>query len=426
MKLNANKYINCCILIGFVLTIIGSPVQVNAQDFNFTLPKVMQQNQVKDTQTLNSEVIFNDTLTLNDSLRFGWSNIDLSLDSRSNPSPNIGFIKAYITEVKDENFILDFATSPLKLDQLGFKLKEGKNKVIFVLYLDNKPTTKTINFTFNYKSTPADPIIKIIKPNQKTLFTTNLKQDFLINIENFVVKSGINLANHGKIKVYYNEVSDAGFLTQIIDSDNYSNGSQLKFNSDIFGDKFRSIPDSDNGKLIFVPITYDGKVFTTSQATMDVIMNYQTTLNIKSPSVEFLNINDSNNSILTSDKIKIKVNNFKLLKFDTRNSMAINEGYLQILVNDKPHKMTFDKTEFTIDELLPNYKEEKVNLRLQLVNTDFTALNPDTFATIDLFLKPNKVEDISTKVQASNWRLIIIGITVLLILGSVLYIIFRT
>jgi hypothetical protein len=422
MKLIANL----CVLIGFMLTIIGSLVQVYAQDFNFVLPKVMQQNQVKDTETINNEVIFNDQLTLNDSLRFGWTNIDLSLDSRSNPSPKIGFVKAYNNEAKEENFILDFATSPLKLDQLGFKLKEGKNKLVFVLYLDNKPTDKIINFTFNYKTTPLDPVIKIIKPNQKTLFTTNLKQDFLINIENFVVKSGINLANHGKIKVYYNEVSDAGFLTQIIDSDNYASGSQLKFNSDVFGDKFRTIPDSESGKLIFVPITYDGKVITTAQATMDVIMNYQTTLNIKSPSVEFLNINDSNNSILTSDKIKIKVNNFKLLKYDTRNSMAINEGYLQILINDKPHKMTFDKTEFTIDELIPNYKEEKVNIRLQLVNSDFTFLNPDTFATIDLFLKPNKIEDINNKVQASNWRLIIIGLTVLLILGSVLYIIFRT
>ena len=422
MKLIANL----SILIGFILAIIGSLVQVNAQDFNFSLPKVMQQNQVKETELINNEVIFNDQLTLNDSLRFSWANIDLSLDSRSNPSPKVGFVKAYINEVKDENFILDFATSPLKLDQLGFNLKEGKNKILFVLYLDNKPTDKIINFIFNYKLTPSDPVIKIIKPNQKTLFTTNLKQDFLITIDNFVVKSGINLANHGKIKVYYNEVSDNGFLTQIIDSDNYANGSQLKFNSDIFGDKFRAIPDTETGKLIFVPITYDGKVLTTAQATMDVIMNYQTTLNIKTPSVEFLNINDSNNSLLTSDKIKIKVNNFTLQKFDTRNSMAINSGYLQILINDKPHKMTFDKTEFTIDELLPGYKDEKLNIRLQLVNTDFTSLNPDTFATIDLFIKPNKIDDISTKVQASNWRLIIIGITILIILGSVLYIIFRT
>ena len=422
MKLIANL----SILIGFTLAIIGSLVQVNAQDFNFSLPKVMQQNQVKETELINNEVIFNDQLTLNDSLRFSWANIDLSLDSRSNPSPKVGFVKAYINEVKDENFILDFATSPLKLDQLGFKLKEGKNKILFVLYLDNKPTDKIINFTFNYKLTPSDPVIKIIKPNQKTLFTTNLKQDFLITIDNFVVKSGINLANHGKIKVYYNEVSDNGFLTQIIDSDNYANGSQLKFNSDIFGDKFRAISDTETGKLIFVPITYEGKVLTTAQATMDVIMNYQTTLNIKTPSVEFLNINDSNNSLLTSDKIKIKVNNFTLQKFDTRNSMAINSGYLQILINDKPHKMTFDKTEFTIDELLPGYKDEKLNIRLQLVNTDFTSLNPDTFAIIDLFIKPNKIDDISTKVQASNWRLIIIGITILIILGSVLYIIFRT
>jgi hypothetical protein len=415
-----------CLLISFLQIVIVSLVPVIAQDYTFTLPKVTQNNQLKDTEQSKGEVFFNDNLSLSDTLRFAWSNIDLNLNSRATPTPTTGYIKAYINEVKEENFLIDFASSPFRIDEIATKLKEGNNKLIFQLIVDGKLTNKSVIFNFSFKLDAQKPIIKIAQPLPKTVFAKNVKKDFIVNVENLIVKTGIKLSNHGKINIYLNDVSEAGFLTQITDSERVGSSSLLKFNSDTLGDKIKTSTDSLKSKLIFVPVLNDGKIILDSQASVEVVTNYLNTLDIKNPSVEFLNVTNQNNTIGVSDRIKIIVNNFKLIKFDTRNTVVNGEGYLQVFVNDRPHKLTFDKSDFSIEELVPNFKGEKLTLRLQLVNSDFTILNPEANVSIDLFVKPDRVEDLTLKVQASNWRLIVIGITIFLIIGSVIYIIFKT
>ncbi len=399
---------------------------VKAQDFNLILPKVTQNRTVKDVEKIGEEYIFKDVLTLNDNLRFGWSNLELDLNSRATKAPNKGYIKAYINTESDENFILDFASSPLRLDTLSQKLKEGNNKLVFVLIVNGIPTGNKIVFNLVFKAISTDPTIKISKPNNKVVFWENMRHDFILNVENLIVNSGVNLANHGKVNVYLDNVNEESFLTQITDSDANGSNSVLKFNSDIFGEKFKKTPDSLTSKLIFVPVSSTNKFYNNSLATLDIITNFQNTLDVKQPTLDFISVNDSNNSIRKDGLIKFKVTNFKMLKFDTRNSINTGEGYLQILVNDKPHKITYERSEFTLNELIPNYKQEKVNIKLQLVNSDFTPLAPPVSTAIDLFIKSEAPQNITERIQASNWRLIVIGITILLILGSVLYIIFKT
>jgi hypothetical protein len=420
------SFLKKIVIIVLLLTPLISLEHAKAQDYNLVLPKVTQNGTIREVDKIGEEFVFKDILTLNDNLRFGWSNIELDLESKSTKTPNKGYIKAYINEVKDENFILDFASSPLRIDSLAQKLKEGLNKVVFVLIVNGIPSGNKIIFSFNFKATSNDPLLKISKPNNKVVFWENMKHDFVINVENIIIKSGLNLSNHGKINVYLNTPIEENYLTQIIESEQVGNASILKFNSDIFGEKFKKTPDSLSNKLIFVPISNTNKFYNNSQTTLDIITNFQNTLDVKQPTLDFVNVNDSNNSIKKDEIIKFKINNFKVLKFDTRNSVSTGEGYLQVLINDKPHKITFDKTEFTLNEIIPNYKLEKVNLKLQLVNSDFTPLNPVVSNSIDLFLKNETPQNITERIQASNWRLIVIGITILLILGSVLYILFKT
>lgn len=412
-----------------ILFIFLSPLlslgSVKAQDFNLTLPKVTQSGSIKDTEKIGEDYTFNNILTLSDSLRFAWSNIDLDLEAQTVKSPSTGYIKAYINSPIDENFITNFASAPIKLDQFSQKLKEGNNKLYFVLYSNGIATSKKFGFSFVFKATSSDPIIKIVKPNPKIILSNESKYDFQINVENFTVKSGINISNHGKINVYIDQVSEDNLITQIVDSETINSNSVIKFSSNIFGDRIKKNPDSLSSKIIFLPISNTGNAYKSSEVSLEVISNYNNTLDIKQPAIEFINVNDTA-TIGRDDLIKYKISNFKTLKLDTRNSTNNNEGYLQVLINDKPHKMTYDKTEFTLSELAPNYTQEKVNIKLQLVNTDFSQLNPIVSTNADLFIKETNPVNITDRIQASNWRLIIIGTTIAMILGSVLYIIFRT
>lgn len=415
----------------FVVFNYSNSVFSQAQEIRFSLPKVTLNNESRDTEIVSSknlitEVNFSSTLSLNDSLRFAWSNFDLDLKSKQNPKDKVGYIRAYLDTTEDKNLILEFATSPLKIQELTSRIREGNNKVIFVLFLNNQNTNRLINFSFNYKATSSEAQIKIIKPIPKTVFNKGINQEINLVVENFFVKPNLDLANHGKIEVYINNLKDENFLTQILEANIEDNNSKIKITSDILGSKFENIKDNLINQLIFLPVTNQGKKQLNNQIAVEITTNFQNTLNLNNPQVEFLNLTNTSNTLASNELIKIKISNFKILKFDTRNSVVNNEGYLQIIINDKPHKITFDKNEFSIDELVPNYKQEKINLKLQLVNADFTLLSPPVTTNLDLFLKQKSKDNVSTIIDSSNWQFVIIGLTILLILSSVLYIIYRT
>jgi hypothetical protein len=423
----ANIFITAFLILGIVfLQFLPASIAQQAP-YVFSLPKVQIGGLVKDTSKISStEYESKDALSANDLLRFGWENIDIDLASKTTPRPQTGYFKAYYNELKEENFILDFGAAPLRIDKLGSFLKEGKNIVYFSLYVEGKDTKQSIKFSFGYSSKTTEPLIKIAQPKPLSLITKDKNSELELFIDNFVVKTAINVSNHGKLKVYINSVSEANFLTALVDSQPSNTGSYVKANLSILGDKFYNTKDGEANKLIFLPETNDGKILPNSAAEVSVITNFQNTLDIKSPQIKFLNISSENATFDRNDKIKIKVDNFKPLKFDTRNIAKNGEGYMQLFINDVPHKIAFTSLEFSINEIAPNITDEKVRIKIQLVNTDFLPLEPNSEAVAEIFIKKSKDATAREQVEVSNWRLVIIAITLILIVGSVIYVVTRT
>jgi hypothetical protein len=418
-----------CLSLMLIVSLFYFPSLAQSTVYNFSIPKVQIGNSIRETVKIdNSEFQFNDTLSPNDLIRFGWQNIDINLASKDKNIPNSGYFKAYHTEIKDSNFILDFGSSPLKVEKLAQSSlnKEGANVVYFQLFIQDKPTEQKIKFNYTYSSKVNGPEIKVIQPKSQTVFSKGKNIDIELQIENFIVKTGVSISNYGKLKVYLGSVNEDNFLTSIIDSQGTTTGSRVKVNSVVLGDKFSNSFDNEKTQLLFVPETNDGKVLLNNVASVPIIMNFQNTLDIKSPQVQFIDIDNSKPVYDRSDKLKFRIDNFKVLSFDTRNETKLGEGYVQILINDKPHKIAYTKQEFSIDDIAPSFEEEKVNLKIQLVDANFVKLDPVAETSVDIFIKKQQKADISQTLEISNYRLIIVGITVLLILGSVLYVIFRT
>jgi hypothetical protein len=397
--------------------------------YNFYLPKVQVAGVLKNTTKIsNDEYSFQESLGPNDLLRFGWENIDIDLNAKGNQDLiNTGYFKAYYNEVKESNFLTDFGSSPLKLDKLATSpfIKEGSNTVLFELIKNNKSTNQVIKFVFNYTTRSNDPVVKIIKPAPFTLFETDKIVDFELSLQNFTIKTGVNLTNFGRLKVYINSQTEANFITNITESTSTVQGSVVKFNTGSLPDKFKNLADQKDAKIIFVLETNDNKTKTEATVDLPITLNYQKTLEIKSPTVRFNKISSGDYVFGRDEKIKFTVENFKLLNFDVRNEEKPSEGYLQILVNDIPHKLTFTDNEFTINQILPSTSEEKLDLRLQLVTANFNKLDKDASDQITIFIRSKEQNTIKVT-EISNLRFFIIGFTILLLLGSIAYVVFRT
>jgi hypothetical protein len=411
----------------FALAQAPTPVTDSKPAYNYSLPKIQIGNSIKETnKTSDSEVSFAETLSNNDLLRFMWQDIELDVANKISPSVKGGYLKVYKESLKEENYIYDVGFTPLKIDKLANTLKEGQNILFFQLVLNGQPTQQTIKFSFNYTSNSGLPNLKILNPKPFTVLNKDKYTDFEIVVDNFVVKTDVKLSNHGKIKVYLNNLNEENFLTSLISSEITPMGSKLKFNSSVLGSKLQEALDSEKSKLLFLPETNDGKVLNTAMVEISLITNYQKSLNIKLPQVSFVAL-DSNKTVVDRDeKIKLRIDNFKVLGYDVRNTDKPNEGYMQVYINDKPHKIAYTQTEFTINELAPLINEEKINLRVQLVNANFLAIEPLAEANLEIFVKKNNPLDQTSIVEISNWRLILLGVTILLILGSVMYIVFRS
>lgn len=421
----------------FIVGVFVIPVQSWANDnkYQLLIPKVqVGESSVDTTKVSPLEYQFNGVLTPNDKIRLGWSNIDLNLikaKQLGDSAKSYGYIKIYKEEVKEENVIIEIDESPLAISKIASKIKEGQNKLIFLLFIGNQETDQKIEFGFKFVNTINKPTIKIITPQDGVVINKDVGSKFNLLLTNFTLDSNATIDNHGFINVYLNSVSNDNLITKINETANQENSNNqninetnIKFSSSIFGNRLNSLPDSLDNKLIFKLVQNTKPQAEDISTEIKIITNFNNTLNVSLPSVEFTNITDKNNNINFNDTIRLKISNFQTTRFDSSNSNEKNKGYLQILIDDKPVKIAYTESEFTLKDLVPNLSKDKIKLTVKLANYDFTQLDYPAEKSIDLFVS-NKEQSNGAGVIISNWRLISIGLTLLLITVSVVYLIFK-
>lgn len=387
-------------------------------------------------------------LNLDDQIRYGYSSKTLiNINHVNNPSPTASYLKAYINDdSSEENFIANIGNSPISISSLQSKLQAGKNTVLFV-WIDSpngptNPATK-VQFTFDYAgpvtkpnvSSSANiktPTIEAINPGEKAVISRDSEKEFNLKLNNFLLsKNPENKPNEGVLEIYFNEIKPQN-LIQTIDNGaaNEAGGTDVKINT-ANNENWSKIPDSQNTKIIFLL-----KNSPTSQVGETKILNYITnyggTVDIGLPKITMLE--PSFNANVKLDHIfKVKVDNFKLLNkvdTDTRETKS-NEGYIQIRVNDKLYVPNTDKTEFTLREIKATDIFGRINVRVDLVNTQFERLKPAAFVENNVNLEKEKNDQEAVKTnnnnsKFNNWRTIIIILTVALIWGSIAVLIARS
>ena len=136
-------------------------------------------------------------------------------------------------------------------------------------------------------------------------------------------------------------------------------------------------------------------------------------------------------------KFIIDVKNFEILGQLSTGNNEDKKGYLQIFVDDTPIKTIWNKKEFTLNELEYTDKvSSKKQVRVQLVNKDFTKLIPDVSASLDIIYKPNINADPNQKLDKTqtqsgwslfnlNWSLIVGVLIAALIVGGIIALVIK-
>ncbi len=373
-----------------------------------------------------------DSLTLDDAIRYRWKNVVLEESYRDTPKPGGGYLKIYKDdETKPENFLLDYGGSPLLLSKLRGKLTEGKVKLVFIFVDSNKlllPNSKA-TITFNFINKTSKPTIKIVSPEQGSLLAEGVKKDFILELENISLNAtDIATEQRGKISVYYNEVTNANFLATFSQSIKIDDKKQqLKFDFDTIDWKKANIPDSITTKLIFVLTKVNGEALNISQQ-VELKTNFQNTLDIGLPKITILEPKKdrSDSSVTGNIRFIIGVDNFTIKKERSNEPKDGKSGYLQILIDDAPYKILWGEQNFSLNEIGFTSKEEgRRTIKVQLVNTDFTKLDKETSDSIEVIYKPMTATAVDTTenedegIKNSNWRTIIVILTIILIVSGI-------
>lgn len=396
------------------------------------ITRVTKDGQVKDTKKESSTSwSFNEDLNLDDFIRYRWNTVALDLKYKDKPDTSGGYLKIYIDDDSNQtNLIGEYGSSPLPLSSISSKLKDGSNKLLFV-YIDKtgqpaNPQTKVF-FSFNFKNISTKPKINIISPLPDTLLAKGVIKDCVIDLQNFSLEN-TDTGNpvKGKLNLYYNEVSTANFIATFSSSTNVDDKAQLKFSTkDIQLDK---IPDNLATKLIFVLTKTNGDLLDT-RAEVQVKTNYQNQINVGIPKVTILEPkNDRTDLSVTGNQVfLIGIDNFELLKERSKNSNDGKSGYLQVLIDDAPYKILWPEKSFSLNDIgYIDQIEGRKTVKVQLVNKDFSKLDIEATDSRNIIYVPDKKSAIQTNqddtesgIKNSNWRVIIIILTVVLIIGGI-------
>ncbi len=410
-------------------------------EINFRIPSVTKDGQkISTTRISDTKFEFNGgPLTLDDGIRFSWTGVDIDLKYKELPAQFGGWLRIYINDdVNEDNFIMDFGTYPadsvgLKISDLSHKLKEGRNTIMFVFVgYDNLKTVvrARVQFSFDFENTSRDPIINIIKPQSGAVIAANVHQEFEIELTNFALENVLNgLPNRGKLNIYYNDITSSTLLATISTSLEQGGKNRVVFNTKDF-ESFSSIPDSMNTRIIFVLTKTNGELLP-FRKTINVITNFNNTLDIGFPRVTIIEPNRDRESmhVTGEQKFILQIDNFEISPRELSPRENQNgKGYLQIILNNRPVELAFEKTEFTLNELgASRFGEGTINVKVQLVNFDFTKLNPEASDSIQVFFIPREIgdENAVSQVQNNTWRFVIIGLIILLVVGSMVILITR-
>jgi hypothetical protein len=426
----------CCLLFSntyTLSTLAQSQAQAEINTIGLEITRVTRDGQVKDTKKESpNSWSFAEELNLDDLIRYRWNTVALDLKYKDKPDISGGYLKIYINDDSSPtNLIGEYGSSPLSLSAISSKLKDGPNKLVFV-YIDKtgQPAISQtkVSFSFNFKNITTKPKITILSPTPDTLLAKGVIKDFVLDLQNYSLEN-TDTGNpiKGKINLYYNEVSNANFIATFSNSQpTDDNKSQLKSSTkDIGLDK---IPDSLTTKLIFVLTKTNGDLLDT-RAEVQVKTNYQNQINVGIPKVTILEPkNDRTDLSVTGSQVfLIGIDNFELLKERSKTANDGKSGYLQVLIDDTPYKILWPEKSFSLNDIgYIDQTEGRKTVKVQLVNKDFSKLDIESTDSRNIIYIPDKKpitnpnqDDPESGIKNSNWRVIIIILTVVLIIGGI-------
>jgi hypothetical protein len=429
----------------FFNTLLIGTLKLNAQSLpnpiSLNIPLVSVGDKRFETKLVsNNSWSYDGSLADSDAIRFGWSaNKSIDLNCKTTPKPNCGYIKIYLNDDSSENnLITEHGTSPIQINKLNTKLVASFNRILLVYTEEvSKKDISKVYFSFNYKTIKDRPQISILEPSQGTLLmeekNVNGGVKFKIELNNFrLTPNTEDLPDAGILKLFIDNVSSRPLAT-IKNSRDIGNSRQLvEFSSKDF-DPQVTIPDNKNTKFIFVLAKPNGDNLDIS-ATRQVVTNYGKTLqDIGIPEISFVEpkVDRVDLSLDGERKFILDIKNFELESSITDTENNPKKGYLQIFVDDLPIKTIWPTNTFTLNELQYSTSESgKKTLRVQLVNKDFTRLSPEASASLNFIYSSldNTTEgsdNPTLRVDSTNWRLIFIGLVVLIILIGITILIIR-
>lgn len=416
---------------------LGIFAQSAQNSISLEITRVSKNGQIVDTRQVgtNGWLFDSSDLTLDDLIRYRWKNVALDTKYVSSPARGGGYLRIYLNDdTKEDNFITNFGSSPLPVSLIAPRLVDGRNTIVFV-YVDSlNPSNRDtkVSFTFGFKNITSKPQIRVISPDPNTFFAKGVERDITLELNNFALDPSDTVKeSKGKLNVYYNEVKQQNLLGTVKTSTPSSENKQTAVvNSEAL--EFGRIPDSLDTKLIFVLTRADGQL-TDTQIPMQIRTNYNGTVNIGVPKVAIFEPRKdrTNLSVDGNQKFLISVENFEILPEIMKGKNEDNKGYLQIFVDDMPIKIMWPKTDFSLNEIgYVDSTEGRKTVKVQLVNKDFTKFLPEASDSIDIVYVPDVLSTDPAMIDApqaqnNTWRMLIIILTVVLIIGGIAILITR-
>lgn len=453
-----NKYIMLAFTLMFAFVTIASTyglsanAAINSNTIKLNIPFIQSGDKKIETKYGgNYEWEYGGDLVDGDLIRYGWNSVAIDLSYKAYPQAGAGWIQVYLNDDSSpDNLIAENGTSPLPISKISKKLTPGKNKIMLVYVNEtNNPANSTskTTLTFGYKSNEAKTpkISNIPEPSVNTLFLDGVVRNFKIELNNFELTSVVGEdSNKGQLKLYLDKIEGKPLVviktSRLIDS----NRQLVEFSSKDF-DSSVEIPDKKDTKLIFVLTNSRGEN-TDITFERNVIMNLQGSLqDVGLAEVKIVEpkIDSSDLNIQGDTKFIVETRNFDILPQLTDTVNEDKKGYMQIYVNDVPVKTFWPKRDFTLDEIgFANELSGKKNIQVQLVNKDYTTLNPavKSSITVNYLAKNNDSGKTSVNEAASrqneksystsnesnsNWRVIVISLIASLIVASILILVFK-
>ncbi len=420
------------LLAQLVLTPVSAIAQQSSTNAIFLeIPKVTQsENSVDAKPDGVNRWVFEGELTKDDLIRYRWNAVSLDLRYKEIATVGAGYLKVYLNDdSQPENFITDFGSSPLPISAVADRLTPGENNLLLV-YIDSAtglpavPSTK-VAFKFNYKDESVKPGLKVIEPLPGSLLADGVDQNFKIELENFQLSdTDTPKEGYGKMNVYNGDINEESLLGTIKSSSIVGdNKSLVEFSTkDI---DFSKVSDGVDKKILFVLTDLAGSILP-YQNEVILKANFSGSADVGLPIVTVVEPRKdrSNISMDGNQKIILDVANFEILDSFTEGKNEGGSGYLQIFVDNSPIKTIWPKLDFSLNEIGYYSEVEGLkNVKVQLVNKDFTKLSPEASDSFNLVYIPeieqDETVDAQEGVQSDRWRVIIIILILIMIVGGI-------